>query len=487
MKSPMIGRTSRVAALALLAASASSASAPAEPGAPPSSPLEPAGDYVFVLGTDFGVSGTTGTIEADAPWSGTTLSTTVCSDAVARCFGGLVYVVNRLGCDNVQVLDPSSGFATVLEFSTGPGSNPQDIAFVTGERAYVSRYETTWLYEVNPATGAVTDSIDLALFADADGLPEMGRMAVVGPLLFVALERVDRDFFYTPVAPGQVAVVDTRTNALVDADPDAAGVQPVVLSGTNPRSEIQVDTDTGRLFLGAAGSLGAPDGGIEVVDAVGLRSLGFLATEAQLGGDVSDLAFGAGDTAFAVVSDASFNTSCVCFDTTTGDKTGTLYATSGFNVADVEVHRASAQLFLCDRTFANPGVRVFDTSTCGQLTTGPISVGLPPFDLVVKGETSTPAGDVPQDRLRVTHRPNPFNPTVRIELRLPEAGYLDVEIFDAAGRRVRGLFHGYREAGSFALTWDGRDDESRQVGSGTYFYLVRTVRERSTGKMTLAR
>ena len=59
----------------------------------------------------------------------------------ARWHDGLLYVVNRFGQDNVQVLNPAQGFATVQQFSTGAGSNPHDIAFASPVKAYVTRYE----------------------------------------------------------------------------------------------------------------------------------------------------------------------------------------------------------------------------------------------------------------------------------------------------------------------------------------------------------
>src|SRR5512132_2468918 len=60
------------------------------------------------------------------------------SDARLRWYDGRIYVVNRLGQDNIQVIDPAAGYTTVLQFSTGNGSNPSDIAFVSPAKAYVA-------------------------------------------------------------------------------------------------------------------------------------------------------------------------------------------------------------------------------------------------------------------------------------------------------------------------------------------------------------
>ncbi|MGH7740793.1 MAG: YncE family protein, partial [Candidatus Eiseniibacteriota bacterium] len=104
----------------------------------------------------------------------------VFSDAAIRSYGGLIYVVNRYGQDNIQVIDPANGYTTLRQFSTGPGTNPQDIAFVLPTKAYVSLYERSAIQICNPSTGALLDTISLSAFADADHLPEMARMTIVG-------------------------------------------------------------------------------------------------------------------------------------------------------------------------------------------------------------------------------------------------------------------------------------------------------------------
>ncbi|MEL6181065.1 MAG: hypothetical protein AAFS10_19060, partial [Myxococcota bacterium] len=86
------------------------------------------------------------------------------SDAVGRVEGGLVYVINRLGADNVQILDPASSFATVAQWSVGNGTNPQDIAF-QGDTSYVSLYGSVELGLFDPDDGTAKGTIDLSAFA----------------------------------------------------------------------------------------------------------------------------------------------------------------------------------------------------------------------------------------------------------------------------------------------------------------------------------
>ncbi|HOY64464.1 MAG TPA: hypothetical protein PK745_14930, partial [bacterium] len=75
------------------------------------------------------------------------------SDATVKADGGYVFVINRYGQDNITVLDPADGLSLVTQFSTGNGSNPQDVAAISATKAYVSRLGSASLLIVNPATG----------------------------------------------------------------------------------------------------------------------------------------------------------------------------------------------------------------------------------------------------------------------------------------------------------------------------------------------
>ena len=84
--------------------------------------------------------------------------------------------------------------------------------------------------------------------------------------------------------------------------------------------------------------------------------------------------------------------------------------------------------------------------------------------------------DVPQDVADGTDRhwtdaarafPSPSPSASNIRFSLPQAAEVRVEIFDAEGRRVRGISE-YRGAGEAAIVWDGRDDAGRMVLPGRY-------------------
>ena len=83
--------------------------------------------------------------------------------------------------------------------------------------------------------------------------------------------------------------------------------------------------------------------------------------------------------------------------------------------------------------------------------------------------------------------PNPFNAATRIRFRLPDPGPITVEIFNAAGQRVRCLARGWHPAGEYDLGWDGRDGAGRPAASGIYLCRLDDGRRRQTVKMMLVR
>jgi hypothetical protein len=341
-------------------------------------------DYVFVTTTDY-VTGSASVIALDSARTTVNNVAAVHSDPVARYFDGLIYVVNRFGGDNIQVLNPSNGFATVRQFSVGNGSDPHDIAVVSSTKAYVTRYNDTQIWIVNPMSGTKTGEIDLAMLADADGLPEMDYMTIVGDRLFVTVQRVDRNTLgWPPTGVSYMVIVDIGTNALYDLDPFTPGVQPITLAATNPFSAIEVNPVSGKLCVAGVGNWGVADGGVAVVDPVTLESEGVMFAEDSVSGDITDVAIVSGDRGYVIYNDASFNTVLAAFNPQTGANLGTVYAPGGFVLRDAEVS-PFGEVFLTDRTPTNPGIRIYDAATGSEITVDPIDVGLPPFDITFGG------------------------------------------------------------------------------------------------------
>ncbi|MFH1570490.1 MAG: FlgD immunoglobulin-like domain containing protein [Gemmatimonadota bacterium] len=451
------------------------------------SPSRAAGG-VFVVTSDF-QTGSTAYLAPDATAAEADLFT-VHGDAGVRYWDGKLYVVNRLGQDNVIVVDAADPRRPELQFSVGNGTNPQDIAVISPQRAYVTRYEVATALIVNPATGDSIGHVDLSGFADADGVPEMGEMAVIGGRLYVALQRLDRSGFpWNPVDDSFLAVVDAASGELVDADPGVAGIQGIRLAAANPNSLIPVGN---RLAVSETAAFGDAAGGVELVDPEAGTSAGLAVSEADLGGDITHLTMVSPEKGYAIVSDASYVNSVRSVNLSTGEVGPPLAGLSGGFLQSTAA--AGGRLYVGERgSFAAPdaaGLMVYDTAT-DQLLTGPISTGLPPASIAVLAErritavAEDAAAPLPaQARLGLAY-PNPFNAAAVIPFDLDQSGPTAVTVRDLLGRPVRTLVRGPLPAGSHALRWDGRDDAGAIVATGTYVVELRAGGVAVARKVTL--
>ncbi len=432
--------------------------------------------HAYVLTSDF----TNGALSA-ADLNGPVVTrdvATVYFDARVRWFAGLLYVVNRFGQDNIQVIDPAAGYATLRQFSVGNGSNPQDIAFVSPTKAYVTRLASPRLLVVNPSTGDSLGAISLAAYADADGVPDMDRMIRVGPRLFVALQRLAN---FQSTDTSLVVAIDTRADTLLDADPVTPGKQAIVLPGTNPTTTFEYDPASRRLVIGCTGRYQVNDGGIAWIDPETLTSGGYAITEAALGGDVLDVVWGSSTRSFAIVSDASYNTSLVAWNPTTGQKLGTLMSPGGFSLADAALDDRG-ELYVCDNDLTSPALGLYVLSAAtGATLAGPLDTGLPPVEVAFDQVANViPTAVPPATSPAVTPTlslaapsPQPTAAGVRARLTLARAASVTVQALDLTGRRVRGLIATAWSPGSHDVVWDGRDDAGRRVAPGIYLLSAR--------------
>jgi len=69
--------------------------------------------------------------------------------------------------------------------------------------------------------------------------------------------------------------------------------------------------------------------------------------------------------------------------------------------------------------------------------------------------------------------PSPANSSTRLAYSLPEAGPVELQVFDITGRLVRTVASGWRGAGRGELVWDLSDVTGRAVQTGMYMMRVR--------------
>jgi flagellar hook assembly protein FlgD len=83
--------------------------------------------------------------------------------------------------------------------------------------------------------------------------------------------------------------------------------------------------------------------------------------------------------------------------------------------------------------------------------------------------------------------PNPVNPVTTIRYSLIQNGFVEIEILDLLGRKVRTLKMEYTARGQHFVTWDGTDDNGSPVSSGIYIYRLTAGEISATRKLLVLR
>ena len=95
---------------------------------------------------------------------------------------------------------------------------------------------------------------------------------------------------------------------------------------------------------------------------------------------------------------------------------------------------------------------------------------------------------LPDQILLYQNYPNPFNSSTEIKYSLPntKASYkVQIKIYDVLGRLVKTLVDQNQTAGTYSVSWDGKDINGNSVSSGIYFYSLQIGEFKVTKKMLL--
>jgi DNA-binding beta-propeller fold protein YncE len=340
--------------------------------------IPPAGDTVLcaALGADY-LNGT-GTLSVLSLPSRTVfqnvLPGAVSGDPVVRKIGAKLYIVNRFGENNVTIVDPSQELWRVeRQFSTGEGTNPQDVALV-GTKLYVVTADAPDLQIWDLATTSSTPSKTISLASlDVDGNPDANSIYVVGTRAFVTLDLLDRSGeFPTARGEGKVAIIDTATDTLT--------ATTLTLNYANPYGFL---TQVGNeLLVPSLADFSGFSGCVERIGTSGTPSVsGCLVENTDLGNyTVSSIAVTADQQVFLAVS---------AYDVTLMEQTATirkLGAGGGLDPANVtpttqtpsDVAYAPGVNLVVYSDRESGGLRVWDVAANAEVTTGALAIGLAP-------------------------------------------------------------------------------------------------------------
>lgn len=295
------------------------------------------------------------------------------SDAVCRFDPktNTPFIINRLGSDAIDVLDPKT-FNIDDEYSVEASSNPHDIAVVSENRAYISRYGLAEMLIVKPFSGDEVGTVDLSDYADDDGIPEVSGLALLNDKLYAPVQRLDQADGWEAVGGGAIVVIDAASG---DIEGD------IKLTGPSSYGAPEYSEALGQFVIAEPCSWSELDGGIELFDPENETVSGFVITEEELGGNVTKgliLSQTKGYALVGVAGDNGSNTHVIAFNPDSGKISDTLIEGDGWVFSDIVLTPDGKELWVTDRTTEDAGVRIFDTNTNDEITEEPISVGLPP-------------------------------------------------------------------------------------------------------------
>ena len=107
------------------------------------------------------------------------------------------------------------------------------------------------------------------------------------------------------------------------------------------------------------------------------------------------------------------------------------------------------------------------------------------WDLVLELNATDAGDEGPDPEITFLHPgyPNPFRSETSIRFSLAQAAFTELSVFDVAGRRIATLLERELPVGYHTITWNGRDDQERDVRPGVYFVRLVTSGTSLTKKL----
>ncbi len=164
----------------------------------------------------------------------------------------------------------------------------------------------------------------------------------------------------------------------------------------------------------------------------------------------------------------------VTFDLFAPDGTGI-----GYFAIQGDAERAAGFADTCDNGTIYDGMYVDNVGSGADLY-GFFYVAFDNFMGTISDEQVNVADAAPAAFAVAQNTPNPFNPTTTINFTIPQAGRVNVDVYNVAGQKVDTLVNDSMEAGNHTVTFDGAN-----LAAGVYFYTVKAGEFSRTMKMTL--
>jgi M6 family metalloprotease-like protein len=83
--------------------------------------------------------------------------------------------------------------------------------------------------------------------------------------------------------------------------------------------------------------------------------------------------------------------------------------------------------------------------------------------------------------------PNPFNSQTSIRYQIAETERVRLAVYNLAGQKIRQLVDEEQSPDKYLVSWDGTGAGGSRMGSGVYFYELRTSKRSATGRMLMVK
>jgi len=106
-----------------------------------------------------------------------------------------------------------------------------------------------------------------------------------------------------------------------------------------------------------------------------------------------------------------------------------------------------------------------------------------PLLMVIMEPLGVADGVVPMKFAVSDNYPNPFNPSTRITISIPDRSKVSAIVFDLSGCKIVTLLNSTLETGVYDLTWLGKNDLGNPVSAGVYILRVDAGKFHNNQKM----
>ncbi|MBF0245493.1 MAG: hypothetical protein HQL31_09525 [Planctomycetes bacterium] len=234
-------------------------------------------------------SAATSIVSADNLMTSNQVNPFTTTDVWVFGYGSYYYTLGRYGADFLERYDIANPGTRLYHYSTLDSSetssqNPQELIFVSDTKAYLTRYASGTQWVVNPAASTEalfkTGVIDLSVYDEGDGSPEMKSGVTVGSKCFLLAQRLN---WYQPSYTPYAVVIDTASDTEINTGTAEAGssLKGIALPARNPGKVVYLES-LGKIFVQCTGQFAAYGGAYDREYSGGIATIDPVTYEASL-------------------------------------------------------------------------------------------------------------------------------------------------------------------------------------------------------------